>query len=67
MAKLIQKCGYLKAGGGDAYMKYIATREGVEIIEREIPATKKQQELIADLLYDFPDSVELFEYADYLA
>ena len=67
MAKLIQKCGYLKAGGGDAYMKYIATREGVEIIEREIPATKKQQELIADLLYDFPDSEELFEYADYLA
>ena len=63
--KLIQKCGYIKAGGGGAYMKYIATREGVEIIDREIPATKKQQELIADLLHDFPDVEDLFEYEDY--
>ena len=66
MAKLIQKCGYIKAGGGGAYMKYIATREGVEIIERETPATKKQQELISNLLHDFPDADELFEYKDYL-
>lgn len=62
--KLIQKCGYIKAGGG-AYMKYIATREGVEIIENDAPATKKQQALIADILHDFPDSKELFEYEDY--
>lgn len=66
MAKLIQKCGYIKAGGGSAYMKYIATREGVEIIECETPATKKQQELILNLLHDFPDADELFEYKDYL-
>lgn len=66
MAKLIQKCGYIKAGGGGAYMKYIATREGVEIIKRETPATKKQQELISNLLHDFPDAGELFEYKDYL-
>lgn len=63
--KLIQKCGYIKAGGGGAYMKYIATREGVEIIENEAPATKNQQALIADVLHDFPDSEELFEYEDY--
>lgn len=67
MAKLIQKCGYIKAGGGGAYMKYIATREGVEIIESNAPATEKQKELIADVLHDFPDSEELFEYEDYLA
>ena len=67
MAKLIQKCGYIKAGGGGAYMKYIATREGVEIIESNAPATEKQKVLIADVLHDFPDSAELFEYADYLA
>lgn len=63
--KLIQKCGYIKAGGGGAYMKYIATREGVEIIENDAPATKKQQALITDVLHDFPDSKELFEYEDY--
>ena len=67
MAKLIQKCGYIKAGGGGAYMKYIATREGVEIIESNAPTTEKQKALIADVLHDFPDSAELFEYADYLA
>ena len=66
MAKLIQKCGYIKAGGGGAYMQYIATREGVEIIESNAPATEKQKNLIADILHDFPDSEELFEYADYL-
>ena len=65
--KLIQKCGYIKAGGGGAYMKYIATREGVEIIQNDAPPTKKQQELVSDILHDFPDSKELFEYADYTA
>lgn len=63
--KLIQKCSYIKAGGGGAYMKYIATREGVDLIENDAPATKKQQALIADVLHDFPDSKELFEYEDY--
>lgn len=66
MAKLIQKCGYIKAGGGGAYMKYIATREGVELIASNAPATEKQKALIADVLHDFPDSEELFEYEDYL-
>lgn len=47
--KLIQKCGYIKAGGGGAYMKYIATREGVEIIQNDAPPTKKQQELVSDI------------------
>lgn len=46
-------------------MKYIATREGVEIIEQDAPATKKQQKMIADLLQDFPDAEDLFEYEDY--
>ena len=48
-------------------MKYIATREGVEITESNAPATEKQKALIADVLHDFPDSKELFEYEDYLA
>ena len=48
-------------------MKYIATRECVEIIESNAPATEKQKELVADVLHDFPDSEELFEYEDYFA
>ena len=33
MAKLVQKSGYIQNGSGAAnYMKYIATREGVEIL-----------------------------------
>ena len=66
MAKLIQKCGYIKAGGGGAYMKYIATREGVEIITGETSVTKNQKELISNLLRDFPDAKDLFEYTDYV-
>ena len=46
-------------------MKYIATREGVEPIPNGASATRKQQALIADILHDFPDSGEIFEYADY--
>ena len=66
MAELIQKCGYIKAGGGGAYMKYIATRDGVEIITGETSVTKNQQELISNLLRDFPDAKDLFEYTDYV-
>ena len=48
-------------------MKYIATREGVEILRCEEKASQKQTQLIQRLLKDFPDSKELFEYADYCA
>ena len=46
-------------------MKYIATREGVEIVYADRPPTQKQKQLIKQLLRDFPDSEELFEYKDY--
>ena len=67
MAKLIQKSGFIKSGGAAGYMKYIATREGVEKLHGRDPATVQQQQLIAKLLSDYPDSDELFEYEDYLA
>lgn len=67
MSKLIQKSGYIKAGRAKRYMKYIATREGVEIIQSDGPVTKKQKELIANLLRDFPDEQNSFEYQDYLS
>ena len=46
-------------------MKYIATREGVEVLTGKGPTTKKQKELIAKLLKDFPDMRDSFEYEDY--
>ena len=48
-------------------MKYIATREGVEKLHGTGPPTQKQVQLIQKLLKDFPDSKELFEYADYIS
>lgn len=72
MAKLVTKFKYLKpnrkvsAGG---YAKYIATREEVEKIDdtkKFAPATVLQKNLIEKILKDFPDSKDMFEYADYI-
>ena len=46
-------------------MKYIATREGVEVLTGKGPATEKQKEMVANLLKDFPDVRDSFEYEDY--
>ena len=46
-------------------MKYIATREGVEVLTGKGPATEKQKEMVAKLLKDFPDVRDSFEYKDY--
>ena len=70
MAKLILKSPYLKCGGSgtvSGYMRYIATRENVQIVADARPATKRQEQLIAKLLRDFPDTKELFEYEDWSA
>lgn len=65
MARLIQKSGYIKNGKATGYMEYVATRDGVEIIQSTEPVTKKQERFIERLLKDFPDAKELFEYSDY--
>lgn len=68
MARLIVKSPYIKCGGGNSaggYMRYIATRERVELIQDDRPPTQKQEQLIAKLVKDFPDARELDEYADY--
>ncbi|MCI9330685.1 MAG: sel1 repeat family protein [Oscillibacter sp.] len=67
MVRLIQKSGYIKAGSASGYMKYIATRERVEKLKGSAPVTKGQQQLIENLLRDFPDAKELPEYEDYSA
>ncbi len=46
-------------------MKYIATREGVEVLTGKGQATEKQKEMVAKLLKDFPDVRDSFEYEDY--
>lgn len=76
MAKLIVTSRYLKSGTAKSitkrknYIKYIATRETVEIreqkgIHKNAPASEKQQELLHELLADFPESKKYLEYEDY--
>lgn len=68
MARLILKSPYIKSTGGAAgYLRYIATRERVELIPDDRPPTRKQEQLIAKLVRDFPDSKTLYEYEDYQA
>ena len=73
MARLILKSPYLQPGGKKSpggYLKYIATREGVEMAEdtsRHIPATAEQQKQIKALIKKHPQSKESHEYEDYLA
>ena len=70
MARLIVKSPYIKCGGGKSaggYLKYIATRERVEIIPDDRPPTRKQEQLITKLVRDFPDIKELMEYENYTA
>ena len=72
MAKLVTKFKYLKSNrkvSAGGYAKYIATREGVEKIDdtkKFAPATAKQKNLIEKIIKDFPDSKDMFEYADYI-
>ena len=73
MARLILKSPYLKPGGKKSpggYLKYIATREGVEMAKdtsRHLPATAEQQKQIAKLLKQHRDCRDSHEYQDYLA
>ena len=66
MARLILKSPFIKGGknaGGHA--RYIATRERVELVPDERPATQKQTRLIDRLTKDFPGTKKLPEYGSY--
>ena len=65
MARLIQKTGFISRKSAGGYMKYIATREGVEVLNGKGPVTEKQKEMVTKLLKDFPDVRDSFEYEDY--
>lgn len=71
MPRIIFKCRYLKNASVHLsnMVEYVATREGVEKMPDStglLPATKKQRQLIAEILNKFPDTADLFEYEDYL-
>lgn len=72
MANLVTKFRYYKPKKSKTrgnYVKYVATRDGVEKIPKNDlnkPASKNQTDLIKRILRDFPDSVEMHEYADYI-
>ena len=68
MAGLIVKSPYLKCGGGNSvsgYLRYIGTRERVELLPDDRLPTRKQEQLVRKLVRDFPSSKELDEYSDY--
>lgn len=73
MARIILKCPYIKGGEKTSahisnLVKYIATREGVEKIRsthESWHSTKKQKDLIEQIIKEFPDTKDLFEYEDY--
>jgi ribulose-5-phosphate 4-epimerase/fuculose-1-phosphate aldolase len=75
MPRLILKCPYFKGGSNNssAHLKnlvnYVATRDGVEKInikDKNISSTAKQEELISQIVKEFPSSKNLFEYEDYI-
>ena len=78
LSQIIVTSRYLKSGTQKSknkrrnYTKYIATRETVEvrdqnIMDRNDNATKNQEQLLNDLLSDFPEAKKYLEYEDYTA
>lgn len=72
MAKIILKWRYLKPGAkahNENLVKYIAKREGVDKIDdswKAEAASQSQQRIVKQLLQDFPESGNSYEYQDYL-
>lgn len=76
MSQIIVTSRYLKSGSKRAktkrrnYTKYIATRESVEkreqnISVKNVPVTDNQNQLINDLITEFPLAKKYLEYEDY--
>lgn len=72
MPKIIFASRYLRDAPPEQlenYVRYIATREGVEKIDeskRQLPATLRQKEFIKQLIRDIPQAKEMLEYTDFL-
>ncbi len=74
MTRIIIKCPYIKGGKKTSshlanLVKYVASRDGVKKMEsshRFKDSTTKQEDLITQILNEYPDAKDLFEYADFL-
>ncbi|WP_288957577.1 MobP3 family relaxase [uncultured Thomasclavelia sp.] len=70
MPRIIVKTGYMKGQAHkEYYVNYIATRDGVEKYKSDNGnknATKRQKELIQKLMNDYPSSINMYEYEDYM-
>lgn len=75
MPRIILKCPYLKGGGEKTsahlsnLVTYMATRNGVEKLSKikaNLPCTLKQEDLIQQIIKEFPEAMKLFEYEDYI-
>lgn len=75
MPRIILKCPYLKGGTKKAsahlsnLVTYMATRNGAEkltVENKNLPFTKKQENLINQIINEFPNTKNLFEYEDYV-
>ena len=72
MAKIILKSRYFRADSrqhSEHLIRYIAKREGVQKIDdtwKHQPATKEQKKLIEELVRDFPETKDSFEYQDFI-
>lgn len=73
MAKVILKWRYIKPGSkkhNRNLVKYIAQRQNVDKIDdtwQALPVSKAQQDLIEQILKDFPETADSHEYQDYLS
>lgn len=71
MPRLIFKSTYLKGKATrhiKNFVRYISTRDGVEAadsIGADMPITKRQEEIIGEIIQEFPEAKELFEYQDF--
>ena len=75
MPRIVLKCPYLKGGTKrktthlSNLVTYMATRSGVEKLPKErssFPSTLKQEDLIQQIINEFPEAKKLFEYEDYI-
>lgn len=75
MPRIVLKCPYLKGGTKKAavhlsnLVTYMASRSGVEKLPKGksiLPSTLKQEDLIQQIINEFPEAKSLFEYEDYI-
>ena len=67
MARLIVKSPYFKGGGAKpagGYLRYIATRERVEILPDDRPPTKRQTQLIEKLTKEKEKATKKLAYLE---